>query len=57
MEGFAANPDKKHYWNRDIYAYVTSWIDAGAKDTTAFRPFSLKVGDTAFLLKWHYYIE
>ncbi len=27
QEGFSPNPDSKHYLNRDIFAYVTSWIE------------------------------
>jgi cytochrome c-type biogenesis protein CcmF len=49
QEGFSPNPDSKHYLNRDIFAYVTSWTQNNAQEDTAqFRPASLKVGDTAF---------
>jgi len=48
MEGFAANPDAKHYWNKDIFVYVSSWIEGDKEDTTAFVPVTMKAGDTAF---------
>lgn len=47
-EGFAANPDAKHYWNKDIFVYITSFNEDGKKDTTSFRPFEMKRGDTAY---------
>ncbi len=45
----SANPDKEHYWNRDIFAYVTTWSgDAAKNDTASFTPVQLKAGDTTF---------
>ncbi|MER3464628.1 MAG: hypothetical protein C4329_09735 [Chitinophagaceae bacterium] len=47
--GLMANPDAKHYWNYDVFAYITSLPDpAKNKDTASFRPHQLKVGDTLF---------
>ena len=49
QEGFSPNPDSKHYLNRDIFAYVTSWIEnKSEEDTTQFRPAAMKAGDTIF---------
>ena len=48
QEGFSANPDKKHYWNRDIFAYVTSWRAGSKDDTSSFKPAAMKAGDTSF---------
>jgi cytochrome c-type biogenesis protein CcmF len=48
QEGFSPNPDKRHYWNADIFAYVTSWLDASRNDTASFTPASIKAGDTVF---------
>ncbi len=48
QEGFSANPDKKHYWNRDIFAYVTSWRPGTASDTGSFKKIEMKPGDTTF---------
>lgn len=44
----SANPDKEHYWNRDIFAYVTTWSGGAKDDTTAFTAIQLKAGDTTF---------
>jgi len=49
QEGFAFNPDKKHYWNKDLFVYVTSFRGSGGEqDTSTFRPVALKEGDTIF---------
>ena len=49
QQGFAANPDKKHYLTNDIFAYVTTWSGLGTQeDTASFRPVQVKAGDTTF---------
>ncbi len=49
QEGFSANPDSKHYLHKDIFVYVTSWLEGNnADDTSSFKPVEMKVGDTAF---------
>jgi cytochrome c-type biogenesis protein CcmF len=49
-EGLTPNPDARHYWNRDIFTYVTFLSDPEAKqkDTTKFRNLTVVVGDTMF---------
>lgn len=48
-KGLMANPDAKHYWDHDVFAYVTSLPDPEAKeDTTSFRPNTVETGDTIF---------
>jgi cytochrome c-type biogenesis protein CcmF len=50
-EGVTPNPDARHYWNRDIFTYLTFLGDPEkikAKDTTTFRNREVKVGDTIF---------
>lgn len=49
-EGLTPNPDARHYFNRDIFAYVTFLSDPEAKkkDTTSFRNLKVAVGDTNF---------
>ncbi len=47
-EGFAANPAAKHYWHKDIFAYITSFQENNQEDTTRFRNQELKPGDTVF---------
>lgn len=51
-EGLMANPDAKHYWDHDIFAYITATDnpEKGA-DTTTFKPQELSIGDTVFYSK------
>ncbi len=47
--GLMANPDARHYLTHDIFTYITSLPDPSKKkDTSSFRPFPVKVGDTVF---------
>ncbi|TRZ83523.1 MAG: cytochrome c assembly protein [Sediminibacterium sp.] len=48
MEGFSANPSSKHYWNKDIFVYVTSFQDNSKEDTTSFKPHQITLGDSIF---------
>jgi len=46
-EGLSANPDAKHYWHYDVFAYITALADPSKnKDTTTFRNNLVKPGDT-----------
>jgi cytochrome c-type biogenesis protein CcmF len=51
QQGLSPNPDSKHYWNRDIFTYVSSVSskpnEAIVQDT--FRSFALHRGDTVYL--------
>jgi len=47
----SANPDKRHYPDKDIFVYVSSWVDASKDDTSSFQPREVKVGDTVFYSK------
>lgn len=49
QEGFANNPDSKHYWNRDIFTYLnysSKLLDG--PDTAQFHTQPMKIGDTLF---------
>jgi cytochrome c-type biogenesis protein CcmF len=48
MEGFSANPSSKHYWNKDIFVYVTSFQDHNKNDTASFVPHQMAIGDSIF---------
>ena len=51
-KGLMANPDAKHYWDHDVFTYVTSLPDPEAPaDTTTFRPHAVAAGDTIFFGK------
>ncbi len=48
-EGLIANPDSKHYWDHDIFTYVTSVFDPSKmKDTAEYKSYDVKQGDTIF---------
>lgn len=52
QEGIIANPDSKHYWDRDVFTYVAS-VSAPEKegDTAGLRRMELKPNDTLFMSK------
>ncbi|MEJ7912891.1 MAG: cytochrome c biogenesis protein CcsA, partial [Chitinophagaceae bacterium] len=52
-EALMANPDAKHYWNYDVFTYITSLADPTKKevDTTTFVNETVKAGDTVFYSK------
>ena len=47
--GFSNNPDSKHYWNKDIFSYISyaSTMD-GDVDTIPFTKYNVKVKDTLY---------
>lgn len=55
MEGLSANPDSRHYWNYDIFTYISSTnIKKDEKSSITqdtFKTFTLKQGDTIYLSK------
>jgi cytochrome c-type biogenesis protein CcmF len=48
VEGRSANPDNKHYWDRDIFVYVSAAQDGKEDDTSQYKPVVMKAGDSAF---------
>ena len=48
-EGLMSNPDARHYWNHDVFTYITSIANPdNTKDTTSFKTTQLKPGDSLF---------
>ena len=48
-EGLSANPDARHYWNYDVFAYITALADPEKnKDTASFKNNIVQAGDTIF---------
>ncbi|MFN2457576.1 MAG: cytochrome c biogenesis protein CcsA [Chitinophagaceae bacterium] len=48
-EGLMANPDARHYWNHDVFTYITSLPDPEKnKDTSTFQTHKISVRDTIF---------
>jgi len=53
-EGVTPNPSAKHYWNRDIFTYLTYLGDPEkikATDTSSFQNKTVHIGDTVFYSK------
>jgi cytochrome c-type biogenesis protein CcmF len=51
-EGLMSNPDARHYWSHDVFTYITSIANPEKReDTTAFKPYNLKIGDSLFYSK------
>jgi cytochrome c-type biogenesis protein CcmF len=56
--GLMANPDAKHYWNYDVFTYITSLPNPDkAEDTASFKPVDLHVGDTTFYSNGYLVLE
>ncbi len=48
-EGLMSNPDSRHYWNHDVFTYITSISNPDKRqDTASFKPNSMKTGDSLF---------
>jgi cytochrome c-type biogenesis protein CcmF len=57
-EGLMANPDSRHYWDHDVFTYITSLPDPEKnQDTASFRPQSVTIGDTLFYSKGYAVLE
>jgi cytochrome c-type biogenesis protein CcmF len=51
-EGLSANPDARHYWDYDVFVYITALSDPTKnQDTTSFQTKTMKVGDSVYLSK------
>lgn len=47
QQGFSNNPDAKHYWNRDIFTYISYARDMDkTQDTGVFKSHEVSVKDT-----------
>ncbi len=48
-EGLMSNPDSRHYWDHDVFTYITSISNPDQRgDTLKFQPHNMKQGDTVF---------
>ena len=48
-EGLMSNPDARHYWNHDVFTYITSISNPDKKeDTVSLKPNNMKPGDSLF---------
>ena len=46
-----ANPSARHYWDHDVFTYITSVPNPDTKDTASFKPSIAKTGDSIFYSK------
>ncbi|MFI5155676.1 MAG: cytochrome c biogenesis protein CcsA [Chitinophagales bacterium] len=58
QENYSHNPDKYHYWDRDIFVYLNyaNAIDK-ARDTTSFHSHEINVKDTVFYSKGYMILD
>ena len=48
QEGFSGNPDSRHYWNKDIFTYISATSLDEVNDTSQFKKYNVKAKDTIF---------
>ncbi|MFY8046247.1 MAG: cytochrome c assembly protein, partial [Chitinophagaceae bacterium] len=55
----SSNPGARHYLTRDVFVYITSWLNPNAQpaDTSAFRNTWVKKGDTVFYSKGYVLVD
>ncbi|MDP4262957.1 MAG: cytochrome c biogenesis protein CcsA [Bacteroidota bacterium] len=57
-EGLMSNPSSRHYWDHDVFTYITSLPNPDKQqDTTSFRPHLVKPGDTIFYSRGYMILE
>ena len=57
-EGLMANPDSRHYWDHDVFTYVSALPNPEKnKDTSSFKSYRLKPGDSIFYSKGYMVLE
>ena len=58
QEGLSSNPDARHYWNKDIFVYITSAPDPKSKtDTSSYHPLEVKKGDSIYVSNGYFVFE
>jgi cytochrome c-type biogenesis protein CcmF len=59
QEGFSPNPDKKHYWYKDIFVYISAYPkqSENEKDTATFISKKIKIGDTLYYSNGLYILD
>lgn len=57
-EGLMANPDSRHYWDHDVFTYISALPNPEKnKDTATFKSNPVKVGDSIFYSKGYLVLE
>ena len=57
-EGLMANPDSRHYWDHDVFTYISALPNPEKnKDTASFKSNPVKVGDSIYYSKGYMILE
>ena len=48
QEGVSGNPDSRHYWDKDIFTYISATSLDDVNDTAQFKKYSIKLKDTIY---------
>ncbi len=57
-EGLMANPSSRHYWDHDVFTYITSLPNPDKmNDTAKFKSLWMKVGDTSMYSGGYFILE
>ncbi len=51
QEGSSGNPDSRHYWDKDIFSYVSAASADEVNDTAHFKKYTVRVKDTIYYSK------
>jgi len=58
QENYSRNPDKYHYWNRDIFTYLNyANVMDSERDTSRFQPHVIAVHDTVYYSKGYMVLD
>ena len=57
-EGLMANPDSRHYWDHDVFTYISALPNPEKnKDTSSFKNNPVKIGDSIYYSKGYMVLE
>lgn len=58
QEGMSSNPDAHHYWNKDVFVYITSAPNPKDKtDTSTYHPVEIGKGDSVYVSNGYFVFE
>ncbi len=57
-EGLMANPDSRHYWDHDVFTYISALPNPEKnQDTASFKSNPVKIGDSIYYSKGYMILE
>jgi cytochrome c-type biogenesis protein CcmF len=57
-EGLMANPDSRHYWDHDVFTYISALPNPEKnKDTASFKNNPVKIGDSIYYSKGYMVLQ